>query len=130
MDPNFPPLRDQSFIRIDRPIRLPRNRVVIRKLPQERSKTLWTPPEKLPMMGRVLAVGPGEQNERTGHVWPNYVWVGQRVLVSPHDGVEVVWHGEPALIVLEEEVLGVFDEPHRNPLDWPEPEGWRNGSPR
>ena len=110
MDPNFPPLRDPSYIRIDRPVRLCRNRVVLKKIHVEHSETLWTPPEKLPMTGEVLAVGPGEKSERTGFCWPNYVRVGQRIIVSPHDGVEVIWHGEPALIVREDEVLAVFDE--------------------
>ena len=135
MDPNFPPLRDPSYIHIDYPVRLCRNRVVLKKIHVERSATLWTPREQLPMTGIVLAVGPGEKSERTGFCWPNYVHVGQRIIVSPHDGVEVIWHGEPALIVREDEVLAVFDEPGKvcpaeEPLplsEWPEPEGWRDG---
>ena len=110
MDPNFPPLRDESFLRIDQPLRLLRNRVVLRKLYRDASATLWTPPERLPMAGIVLAVGPPEMNEKTGFVWPNYVRVGQRIIVSPHEGVEITWYGEPALIVREDEVLAVFED--------------------
>ena len=125
MDPNFPPLRDQSFLQIDRPLRLLRNRVLLKKVYRDQSTTLWTPTERLPMAGVVLAVGPGEINEKTGFVWPNYVAVGQRIIVSPHEGVEITWYGEPALIVREDEVLAVFDEPPPWDTDaWDEPEGW------
>ena len=105
------PLRDEtaSGSNLDETFVPIRNRVVMKVELQKQSATLWTPDEKLPIHGKVMAVGAGERSEKTGHIWPNYVKVGGRIAVSPFMGVHVLWKGEPALIVCEDEVLVILD---------------------
>ena len=104
------PLRDEtaSDRNLDETFRPIRNRVVIRVELQKQSATLWTPDEKLPIIGEVMAVGKGERSEETGHEWTNYVKIGDRIAVSPFMGVHVLWKGAPSLIVCEDEVLAIL----------------------
>ncbi len=87
------------------------DRVVVRRI-EEDEKTSGgiiipdTAKEK-PMQGEVLAVGPGERNEK-GQITPLDVKAGDRILFGKWSGTEVKIDGEDLLIMKESDILGVI----------------------
>ena len=62
-----------------------------------------------PQQGKVLAVGPGERDEK-GQRIPLDVKVGDRVLFAKYAGTEVKLEGKKLLILRESDILAVVDE--------------------
>ncbi len=89
------------------------DRVIVRRL-EEDEKTAGgiiipeTAKEK-PMQGEVLAVGPGERNEK-GKVTPLDVKAGDRILFGKFSGTEVKMDGDELLIMKESDIMGVLEE--------------------
>ncbi len=90
------------------------DRVVVRRI-EEDEKTSGgiiipdTAKEK-PMQGEVLAVGPGERNEK-GQVTPLDVKAGDRILFGKWSGTEVKMDGDELLIMKESDIMGVLEAP-------------------
>ena len=90
------------------------DRVVVRRI-EEDEKTSGgiiipdTAKEK-PMQGEVLAVGPGERNEK-GQITPLDVKAGDRILFGKWSGTEVKMDGDELLIMKESDIMGVLEEP-------------------
>ena len=90
------------------------DRVVVRRI-EEDEKTSGgiiipdTAKEK-PMEGEVLAVGPGERNEK-GQITPLDVKAGDRILFGKWSGTEVKMDGDELLIMKESDIMGVLEEP-------------------
>lgn len=57
--------------------------------------------------GVVVAIGPGTRDDE-GKLWPLELVAGDRVLFSPHAGHEVKIDGEPLLIMVEKDCMGVL----------------------
>jgi chaperonin GroES len=89
------------------------DRVVVRRI-EEDEKTSGgiiipdTAKEK-PMQGEVLAVGPGERNEK-GQITPLDVKAGDRILFGKYSGTEVKMDGDELLIMKESDIMGVLEE--------------------
>lgn len=62
-----------------------------------------------PQQGTVLAVGPGERDEK-GQRIPLDVKEGDRVLFAKYAGTEVKLEGKKLLILRESDILAVVDE--------------------
>jgi chaperonin GroES len=61
-----------------------------------------------PQEGKVIAVGAGRLDEKTGKRVPLEVKVGDRVLIGKYSGTEIKIDDEEHLILREDEVLGVI----------------------
>ena len=89
------------------------DRVIVRRI-EEDEKTSGgiiipdTAKEK-PMQGEVLAVGPGERNEK-GQITPLDVKAGDRILFGKWSGTEVKMDGDELLIMKESDIMGVLEE--------------------
>ena len=89
------------------------DRVIVRRI-EEDEKTSGgiiipdTAKEK-PMEGEVLAVGPGERNEK-GQITPLDVKAGDRILFGKFSGTEVKMDGDELLIMKESDIMGVLEE--------------------
>jgi len=57
-----------------------------------------------PQKGTVLAVGPGERNEKGEHM-PLEVSVGDLVLFAKYSGTEIKYDGKKLLIMRESDIL-------------------------
>ena len=62
-----------------------------------------------PQEGKVLAVGPGNRNEK-GELQPLDVKVGDRVLFAKYGGTEVKLDGVKYLIVRESDILAIVEQ--------------------
>ncbi len=88
------------------------DRVVVRRI-EEDEKTSGgiiipdTAKEK-PMQGEVLAVGPGERDEK-GQITPLDVKAGDRILFGKWSGTEVKMDGDELLIMKESDIMGVLE---------------------
>ena len=88
------------------------DRVVVRRI-EEDEKTSGgiiipdTAKEK-PMQGEVLAVGPGERNEK-GQITPLDVKAGDRILFGKWSGSEVKIDEEELVIMKESDILGIIE---------------------
>ena len=60
-----------------------------------------------PQQAKVLAVGPGERNEKTGDRIPMDVKAGDVVLFAKYSGTEVKIEGKKLLILRESDLLGI-----------------------
>jgi len=93
-------------------IRPLRDHVFLRRIDEEgRSKGGILIPDtakEKPMLGDVVAVGPGARNER-GDAVPLDVKPGDRVLFGKWSGSEVKLDGGDLLIVKETDILAVVD---------------------
>jgi chaperonin GroES len=65
-----------------------------------------------PQEGQVVAVGPGDRNEK-GELVPLELKAGDRVLFGKWSGTEVKIDGEDLLIMKESDILGVIDHSAR-----------------
>src|SRR6201981_3417710 len=63
-----------------------------------------------PSQGEVIAVGPGGRDEN-GKLIPIDVQVGDRVLFGKWSGTEVKIDGQELLIMKENDLMGIIDEP-------------------
>ena len=61
-----------------------------------------------PMQGEIVAVGPGERNEK-GEIVPLEVKKGDRVLFGKWSGTEIKIDGEDLMIMKESDVLGIVE---------------------
>ena len=92
-------------------IRPLQDRVIVKRVKEE-EKTKGgiiipdTAKEK-PIEGEVIAVGNGKVNEE-GKLRPVDVKVGDRVLFGKYSGTEVKLDGEEALILREDDIVGVI----------------------
>jgi len=57
-----------------------------------------------PQKGTVLAVGPGERNEKGDHM-PLEVKAGDKVLFAKYSGTEIKYDGKKLLIMRESDIL-------------------------
>ena len=55
--------------------------------------------------GEVLAVGPGSRNMNTGEPMPMDVKVGDRVIYTKYQGVEVNHNGEELFVIMERDII-------------------------
>jgi len=89
------------------------NRVVVEPIEQEEMTpggiVLPETAKEKPQQGKVLAVGPGERDEK-GHRIPLDVKVGDRVLFAKYAGTEVKIDGKKLLILRESDILAVIEE--------------------
>jgi chaperonin GroES len=98
------------------PFRPLHDRVLIRRIDAD-EKTAGgiiipdTAKEK-PQEGEVVAVGPGDRNEK-GELVPLELKAGDRVLFGKWSGTEVKIDGEDLLIMKESDILGVIDHSAR-----------------
>ena len=60
-----------------------------------------------PQKGTVLAVGPGERNEKGEHM-PLEVSVGDLVLFAKYSGTEIKYDGKKLLIMRESDILAIL----------------------
>lgn len=88
------------------------NRVVLRML-EAATKTksgLYIPDsaQEKPQQGVVVAVGPGQRNEK-GEIVPVSVKEGETVLIGKWSGVEIHLKDSKLLIIPETDILGILD---------------------
>lgn len=95
--PTFTPLDDQVLIR--------------RELGETMQGALHVPDRAVerPLIGVVLAVGPGRRLETGGRLEPA-VHAGQRVLFRKYAGDDVKFDGVDCILVRESDILGVLEE--------------------
>jgi len=62
-----------------------------------------------PQKGTVLAIGPGDRNEK-GERIPMDVKVGDKVLYAKYSGTEIKYDGKKLLILRESDVLAIFEK--------------------
>jgi chaperonin GroES len=88
-------------------------RVIIEAIEQEEMTAggiiLPETAKEKPQEGKVLAVGPGEREEKTGARIPMEVKVGDKVLFAKYSGTEVKMDGKKLLILPERDLLAVVD---------------------
>ena len=60
--------------------------------------------------GEVLAVGPGSRNMNTGFPMPMDVKVGDRVIYTKYQGVEVNHNGEELFVIMERDIIAIVEE--------------------
>ena len=89
------------------------DRVVVQRVDaEEKSKGGIIIPDtakEKPQEGKVVAVGPGGRDE-AGKLTPLDVKVGDRVLLGKYSGTEVKLDGEEALILREDDIVGVIEK--------------------
>jgi chaperonin GroES len=61
-----------------------------------------------PQKGTVLAVGPGDRNEKGERIAMD-VKVGDKVLYAKYSGTEIKYDGKKLLILRESDVLAILD---------------------
>jgi chaperonin GroES len=59
---------------------------------------------------QVLAVGPGSRNMNTGEPMPMDVKVGDRVIYTKYQGVEVNHNGEELFVIMERDIIAIVEE--------------------
>lgn len=88
------------------------DRVVVEALPGEEKTAggviLPDTAQEKPMMGKVLAVGPGKVLDN-GKLENMEVKVGDRVLYGKYSGTEVKIEGEKYVILQQRDILGIFE---------------------
>ena len=86
------------------------NHVLVKREEAKASKGGILLPEtaqEKPGQGKILAVGPGKEDEK-GRISPMSVKVGDHVLFSSYAGTEFKTDEEEYLILPEEDILGVI----------------------
>jgi chaperonin GroES len=95
---NFKPLSNHLFIEPEEAEKVTKSGIVIPD----------TADKEKPMVGKVVAVGPGKVNEK-GERTPMSVKVGDRVLFKKYGPDEVEFEGKKYLVGDEEDVLAVLE---------------------
>jgi len=89
------------------------NRLVVQPIEEEEITAggivLPETAKEKPQKGTVLAVGPGERNEKGDHM-PLEVKAGDKVLFAKYSGTEVKYDGKKLLIMRESDVLAKLNE--------------------
>ena len=89
------------------------DRVIVKRLEEERVSAggivIPDSAAEKPVQGKVIAVGKGKILE-DGNVRPLDVKVGDRVLFGKYSGTEVKLDGEEALILREDDIVGVIEK--------------------
>ncbi len=89
------------------------NRVVVEPLEEDEVTpggiVLPETAKEKPQQGKVLAVGPGERDEKGNRI-PLDVKVGDRVLFAKYAGTEVKIDGKKLLILRESDILAVVED--------------------
>jgi chaperonin GroES len=89
------------------------DRVVVRRIEEDEKTSggiiIPDTAKEEPMQGDVLAVGPGERNEK-GQITPLDVKAGDRILFGKWSGTEVKMDGDELLIMKESDIMGVLEE--------------------
>ncbi len=90
------------------------DRVVVRRIEEDEQTSggiiIPDTAKEKPMQGEVLAVGPGERNEK-GQITPLDVKAGDRILFGKWSGTEVKMDGDELLIMKESDIMGVLEGP-------------------
>ncbi|RME89358.1 MAG: co-chaperone GroES [Anaerolineae bacterium] len=88
------------------------NRLVVEPIEQEEVTpggiVLPETAKEKPQQGKVLAVGPGERNEK-GERIPMDVKVGDKIIYAKYSGTEVKLDGQKLLILRESDVLAIVE---------------------
>jgi chaperonin GroES len=82
------------------------DRVIIKRLEEERKTASGIIIPEKPDQGEVLAVGPGKKNE-DGKVSPVDLKVGDKVLFGKYSGTTVKVDGDELLVLREEDIMAV-----------------------
>ncbi len=89
------------------------NRLVVQPIEEEEITAggivLPETAKEKPQKGTVLAVGPGERNEK-GDYMPLEVEEGDKVLFAKYSGTEVKYDGKKLLIMRESDILAKLNE--------------------
>ncbi|MGB9681312.1 MAG: co-chaperone GroES [Minisyncoccia bacterium] len=64
--------------------------------------------EEKPMMGKVIAVGPGKKNEE-GKIIPMEVEVGDKVLFTKYAPTEIKIEEKEYLVIREDDILAILE---------------------
>lgn len=91
------PLNDRVLIERDKAAGATEGGIILPDIAKKRTK-----------QGRVLAVGPGKLDPKTGDRTPLEVKEGDRVLFSAYAGEEVEHEGKTFLFLKEAEVMGTL----------------------
>jgi chaperonin GroES len=62
-----------------------------------------------PKEGKIVALGNGLLNKKTGEYMPFTVKKGDRVIFTSYAGTEIKIEGEELLIMTEDDILGIID---------------------
>lgn len=62
-----------------------------------------------PIEGKVIAIGKGAKNEKTGELMPLSVKIGDTVLFGKWAGTEVKIEGKDYLVMKESDIIGIFE---------------------
>jgi chaperonin GroES len=86
-------------------------RVIIEPIEQEEMTAggiiLPETAKEKPQEGNVLAVGPGDRDEKSGARIPMDVQVGDKVLFAKYSGTEIKMDGKKLLIMRESDLLAI-----------------------
>ncbi len=90
------------------------DRVVVKRLDAEAKSAggiiIPDTAKEKPSQGEITAVGPGGRDEN-GKLIPIDLEVGERVLFGKWSGTEVILDGQDLLIMKENDIMGVLEEP-------------------
>lgn len=64
--------------------------------------------EEKPMMGKVIAIGPGKKNEE-GKIIPLEVKIGDKVLFTKYAPTEIKIEGKEYLVIREDDILAIIE---------------------
>lgn len=89
------------------------NRLVVQPIEEEEITAggivLPETAKEKPQKGTVLAVGPGERNDKGEHM-PLEVAEGDQVLFAKYSGTEIKYDGKKLLIMRESDILAIINE--------------------
>lgn len=95
---NFKPLSNHLFIESEMPEKTTKSGIVIPD----------TADKEKPMVGKVVAVGPGKWSEK-GELTPMSVKVGDKVLFKKYGPDEVEFDGKKYLVGDEDDILAIIN---------------------
>ena len=89
------------------------DRILVRRIEEQETRKggiiIPDTAKEKPIEGEVIAVGNGKVNDE-GKIRPLDVKVGDRVLFGKYSGTEVKLDGEEALILREDDIVGVIEK--------------------
>ncbi|MEE9229534.1 MAG: co-chaperone GroES [Acidobacteriota bacterium] len=88
------------------------DRILVRRIESKEQKKggiiIPDTAKEKPQEAKVVAVGAGRLDEKTGKKLPLEVKAGDRVLIGKYSGTEIKINNEEHLILREDEVLGII----------------------
>ncbi|MCZ6777768.1 MAG: co-chaperone GroES [Acidobacteria bacterium] len=88
------------------------DRILVRRIESKEKKKggiiIPDTAKEKPQEAKVVAVGAGRLDEKTGKKLPLEVKAGDRVLIGKYSGTEIKINDEEHLILREDEVLGII----------------------